>query len=661
MRIASATVLIGLAALAIGVGMAHARLPAGGGTVDLLTEPSVRFDGAAGERSGRSLAGGDFNGDGRPDLAIGVQDGDTAGRMNNGYVAVVMNRPTGQNLLPAVQAFRVDGAADDDMVGRSLASPGDVNGDRIDDLLVGSGDPNNAAPGYAAVVFGKRDAAAVDLANIGNQGFRLNGGGADRAGLAVGRASGLFGGHYRDGTFLRGVRVASGDINGDSLADLLVASPFAGTMGRNDNGVVNVVFGKRDTAPVDLRNLGAGGYRIHGASDNNFLGLLGVAAGDVNGDGRADIVTGRSGGQGAAYAVFGDSTTPPVDVDLLGFRGYTISSANLTDPRVTVTGDMNGDARDEVVIGAPMADNNGRNNSGSVIVAFGKAGTAAIDLANFGGRGISIDGGAGNDQVGTSVAAGDVNRDGRGDVIAGAPEEDGNGRNNSGAAYLFAGRPTPGNVDLVFVAGASGGVWKTNGAVANDRLGDDNSVGLAGDWDGDGRDDIGVGAASADNNGNNSGSSYVVFAASPLPGRCANPFTGTIFDDQVRGTPQGDNIMAGRGNDTIALGAGDDCGAGESGNDRISGDNGNDVLTGGTRGDRLKGGRGRDRLAGDSGNDRLDGGRNRDRFSGGSGNDRILARDGVRDVVNCGSGRRDSVSADRRDRVARNCERVRRR
>ncbi|MCA1587134.1 MAG: hypothetical protein LC744_00150 [Chloroflexi bacterium] len=71
------------------------------------------------------------------------------------------------------------------------------------------------------------------------------------------------------------------------------------------------------------------------------------------------------------------------------------------------------------------------------------------------------------------------------------------------------------------------------------------------------------------------------------------------------------------------------------------------------------GGSGNDRINGGSGNDRLFGGANIDNFSGGSGNDVISARDGRRDTVNCGTGR-DRVTADRRDRVSRNCERVRR-
>lgn len=99
---------------------------------------------------------------------------------------------------------------------------------------------------------------------------------------------------------------------------------------------------------------------------------------------------------------------------------------------------------------------------------------------------------------------------------------------------------------------------------------------------------------------------------------------------------------------------------GLDGNDRIRGRAGNDVLFGGSGNDRLEGNSGNDELEGGSGKDRLIGGPGRDDLDGGSGNDRIEARDGVRDIIFCGSGR-DVVIADRRDSIRDDCERVSRR
>jgi Ca2+-binding RTX toxin-like protein len=169
--------------------------------------------------------------------------------------------------------------------------------------------------------------------------------------------------------------------------------------------------------------------------------------------------------------------------------------------------------------------------------------------------------------------------------------------------------------------------------------------------------------------------------------KIANVLRGTSGANTITGTARGDRVLAGRGDDRVEglgasdcidLGAGTDRAAGgrgndlvvgDSGRDRISGNSGNDRLKGSSSNDRLSGGSGRDSvnggsgndsIKGDSGGDRLNGSSGRDRISGGSGNDRISARDRRRDRISCGSGR-DSVSADRGDRVARDCERVRRR
>jgi Ca2+-binding RTX toxin-like protein len=96
---------------------------------------------------------------------------------------------------------------------------------------------------------------------------------------------------------------------------------------------------------------------------------------------------------------------------------------------------------------------------------------------------------------------------------------------------------------------------------------------------------------------------------------------------------------------------------GTGGDDRLTGTRGADRMSGFKGNDRLAGRGGADRMFGNSGRDRLDGGAGRDRLRGGSGDDRLVARDGFRDVVDCGSGRADRATVDRLDRV-RGCERV---
>ena len=187
-------------------------------------------------------------------------------------------------------------------------------------------------------------------------------------------------------------------------------------------------------------------------------------------------------------------------------------------------------------------------------------------------------------------------------------------------------------------------------------------------------------------------------------GRCFNPFVGSAANDAIVGSPFGDRIggaggadnvggrggddcldgngggdrlageggadtvsgddgrdrlFAGDGSDRVTGDAGNDSASGGGGNDRMAGNAGNDSVSGGDGRDRLNGNGGRDRLNGGDGRDRLNGGGGKNRLSGGGGNDQIRARNGAVDRINCGAGR-DSVRADRRDRVADNCERVRR-
>lgn len=153
------------------------------------------------------------------------------------------------------------------------------------------------------------------------------------------------------------------------------------------------------------------------------------------------------------------------------------------------------------------------------------------------------------------------------------------------------------------------------------------------------------------------------------PRACEKQMDGSARADRLTGTRDGDRILGGRGNDRLSGGGGPDCLFGQEGDDLLGGGSGDDLLEGGAGNDRLSGGPGRNQLkggadrdtlrGGDEG-DRLDGGGGPDRVIGGAGGDRVLARDKARDRIDCGKGR-DTVVADRKDRVGRSCERVKRR
>ena len=161
-------------------------------------------------------------------------------------------------------------------------------------------------------------------------------------------------------------------------------------------------------------------------------------------------------------------------------------------------------------------------------------------------------------------------------------------------------------------------------------------------------------------------------------GSGADLLFGGSGNDRMSGNEGNDRLRGGAGADRLNGAFGDDILNGQSGRDRINGERGKDSIAGGSgadviyagsSGDRVSGAGGDDRIYGNSGDDRVAGnsgedtitpGSGRDRVSGGSGRDRIGARDGKRDRISCGRGT-DTVLADRRDRVARDCERVRRR
>ena len=164
------------------------------------------------------------------------------------------------------------------------------------------------------------------------------------------------------------------------------------------------------------------------------------------------------------------------------------------------------------------------------------------------------------------------------------------------------------------------------------------------------------------------GASVAPPALTLIGAACVNPSFGGRDDDVLFGSSFGDRMFGRQGRDLLRGRAGNDCLWGGEGADVLDGDGGDDQLWGGDGRDRLFGGSGVDRLLGgaksdelhgDTGNDQLFPGSGRDRAWGGPGNDTISARDGSRDVIDCGAGL-DRVTADRRDRL-RACERVTRR
>ena len=358
------------------------------------------------DRVGSAIANaGDVNGDGVPDLIVGEQ---FSGHARAGAAYVVFGR-RGRVDLGRIgsRGFRIDGPGREAHAGFAVAGAGDVNGDGLDDVIVGAvgGGFLDTRDGEAYVIYGKRDAAAVDLAHLGASGLRISGSEGGQLGFDV------------DG---------AGDVNGDGLGDVIVGDPNGGT------GHAYVVFGARVPADVNVDALGAQGFAISKQDEDAGFSVAGV--GDMNGDGRDDVAL-SEGDHGLAWVVFGDPSSAPVDLAALGARGFRIEPLGKPDDgidEVAAAGDVNADGRPDLLLGASGEDL--ERHAGGAWVVYGSASTQTVRVSRIGSRGFHIRGRRG-DELGTSIdGAGDIDGDGHADLVLGSFAR------GAGAAYIVSGK-----------------------------------------------------------------------------------------------------------------------------------------------------------------------------------------------------------------------------
>ncbi|MCA9709958.1 MAG: FG-GAP repeat protein, partial [Myxococcales bacterium] len=310
----------------------------------------------------------------------------------------------------------------------------------------------------------------------------------------------------------------AGDVNGDGWADVVIGAYGSTANGLGSGGRAYVVHGRPTTEPAAAADVaaGLGGFAIDARPLSGAMGRVVGGLGDVDGDGLDDVLATAPNAylRGEAYVVHGRVATTPASATAVaaGVGGYLIEAeapSSFMGYSADGVGDVNGDGVPDLVL-SDFRSYLGQyeSNRDRSYVVFGQAGTSPVSLADVaagvGGFGVDNES-TGNDHTVVSVAgAGDVNGDGLQDLVLGAAAADFGGA-DAGRSYVVFGKADGSPVSL---AALGAGGFVIDGQLAGDASG--YWVEGAGDVDGDGLDDVIVGAYAADPHGSSSGRAYVV-------------------------------------------------------------------------------------------------------------------------------------------------------
>ncbi len=483
---------------------------------------------------GFSVAGaGDVNGDGYDDVIVGANLYD-AGQTDEGAAFVFLGGPSGVGAgTPATAATTLQSNQAVAGFGESVAGAGDVNGDGFDDVVVGAFRYDTpTVDGGAAFVF------------LGGPGGVASGSPATASAALL---SDQIGAAFGDDV------ASAGDTNDDGFGDLIVGATRYEAGIHTDEGAAFVFHG----GPSGIPNGGpaTAASLLQADQIDARMGVSVSGAGDTNGDGFDDVVVGASlydpgilDDEGAAFVFLGSAIGVP--------SGNPASAAVLHSSQdlanfgdcVAGAGDVNADGFADVVVGAASYDL-GQTGEGAAFVFLG--GPAGVTPGDPATAGTTLQGDQIGANFGESVSgAGDVNADGFGDVVVGAPGFDA-GESAEGAAFVFLGGPSG-----VQSAGAAAAASTVLSDQASANLGHD--VAFAGDVDRDGFDDVIVGAPTFDAGNSDEGAAFVFLGGAYGLAGYPHPAT-TLQSNQTFGglgeSVAGAGDVNGDGYDDVVVGA----------------------------------------------------------------------------------------------------------
>jgi len=379
------------------------------------------------------------------------------------------------NLSDSKASFLGEGSGDNS--GYCVSNAGDVNGDGFDDIIIGAylNDEGGVDAGKTYLIFGKVSPWSLDYSLSNADASFIGENAGDNSGLSVSGA---------------------GDVNKDGYADILIGAWY-NDEGNVDTGQTYLILGKANgwKKNTHLSNVEAS---FIGEGKDAHSGRSVSGTGDVNGDGYDDIIIGAPGhSYGITYLILGKQSGWSMDTNLLQANAsYNGASGEQSGICVSGAGDVNGDDLSDFIIGTYKA-------SGKSYLIFGKTigwmMDTEISLANA-----SFIGETYGDYSGVYLSdAGDINGDGYDDILINAPNND-EGGVDTGQTYLILGKASGWALETSLSLADASFIGENTGDLSGHLISD------AGDVNGDGYDDILIGAMYNDNGGNNAGITYLI-------------------------------------------------------------------------------------------------------------------------------------------------------